>query len=153
MNMLNKKIVIITVCVATILLIIVALSFAYAKRIGPQKTTFDQQRTPTRTPSQVGADVQKKDDPYIFPPTDEELKQEQNYYKVSYPDVYVVNQLPHESEKIRVEKKELRSDGVYVITVTSKIADSAAAQQEFLQWLQSLGLTAEQISTLTVVYQ
>ena len=151
--MLNKKIVIVTVGIATILLIIVAISFAYAKRQGPQRTTFDPQRIPTQVPSQGDTELEQKDDSYIFPPTEEELQKEQDYYKIAYPDVFLVNKLPYETESIKAEKKELRSDGVYSMIVTSKVADPSAAQQEFLQWVQSLGLTPEQISTLVVEYQ
>ena len=150
----NRKIIIATIIIAGLLLLIVIASFGYLNRKQTQSNQeYDAQRVPTITAEQNSAGGTVNEDAYVFPPTQDELTSEQEYYKIQYPDVFLVNNLPYETSSFRVTNQTLRNDGVYVIQVTPKIENRAQIQQEFITWVQSLGLSPEQISSLIIEYQ
>lgn len=72
----------------------------------------------------------------------------------NHPDVYVSNQLPVQSDSFSVTS-EYKSTGVadFGFIVTLKGDDKEKAKQDFIAWLQSLGLRDDQIASLEVQYQ
>jgi hypothetical protein len=73
------------------------------------------------------------------------------YQKTNDPSLYLQNNTPYETSAFSVDYN-FEGSNIY-FTVTSKEANKADAKQQFLAWIQSIGLTQQQLQTLDIRYQ
>ncbi len=71
----------------------------------------------------------------------------------SAPDVFLARRTPYEGTDFKVNSELSDSTGYFVFTVTITSNDKQTAQQDFLNWALSQGLTQEQVRSLQITYQ
>jgi hypothetical protein len=78
---------------------------------------------------------------------------EEEFMRSENPDVFLRNNTPYEQAEFSVTSvyDERKSD--FVFTVTAKSTDRLRAREAFITWMQSLGMTNDDISKLQVTYR
>ena len=87
-------------------------------------------------------------DTFVFPHQEEDQKD----IRLA-PDVYVSNKTPYSTNDFSVTADISQTTGNFNFTVTLTGPDKNQDQQDFLNWVRSLGLTEAQINTLEITYQ
>ncbi len=88
--------------------------------------------------------------PDTYPENMIEIQDEFN--RSSQPDIFVQNMLPVENQPFTVEGRFDAAQGGYIFTVTGQ-SSLDELEQQFREWLISIGLGPQQIETLIIRYE
>jgi len=72
---------------------------------------------------------------------------------INRPDLYLARRTPYAGNDFSVSSLLSDTTGLFSFTVTLTGADRQQSQQDFLNWAESQGLTAQQIQNLQISYQ
>ncbi|MFA6005858.1 MAG: hypothetical protein WC775_05240 [Patescibacteria group bacterium] len=79
------------------------------------------------------------------------ISQIEEKHRVENPDIYVANKLPYIGSDFEMNY-DMAADGKITFTVRSSDFSGSELQRKVATWLLSLGLTIEQINSLTIEY-
>lgn len=117
--------------------------------MGKSEPTTNPTLTPTN-PQPTSEQVGSKRDPEL-------VKRVENFQRQNHPDVFLKNKLtnePYETTQFSITSDFVKAtpSGHFHFTISLK-DDKTSAKNGFITWLQSLGLTSQQITTLDVTYK
>lgn len=87
-------------------------------------------------------------------PDEASLEDQEKFYLNNYPDVYLSNKIPFDSDQFFIKRGGVRlppnERNYFIVTLKS---DQENSKEVFLDWLRSLGLTDAQIQGLDIEYR
>jgi hypothetical protein len=122
--------------------VVILLVYTIVRYIGTQTTQ--------RGPIPITPQEQFDNTPAL---SEEAMEQMRESHRLNAPDVYLRNQTPVTQPTFIFDSYVNREQGQYVFTVQPKITSLQQVQEDVRVWLNSIGITNEQIESLTIEYK